>query len=160
MALLSREAVIARVTEIAENTGRPAGIEIVDVEFLGAGKGRVLRIFIDKPEGVTHGDCEFISRGVEAVLDGEDVIPGDTYDLEVSSPGVERKLRKPAEFQRFAGQKAKVVLTEPVDNQKHWRGTLRGMEDDNTILLEPAQGRLLRIPLASVKRANLEYEWK
>ena len=159
MALFSREAVIARVTEIAEHAGRPAGIEIVDVEFLGGGKARVLRIFIDKPEGVTHGDCEFMSRGVEAVLDAEDIIPGDSYELEVSSPGVERKLRKPAEFHRFSGQKAKIVLAEPVEDQKLWRGTLRGMEGENTILLEPSQGRVLRIPLASVKRANLEYEW-
>ncbi|HYO82587.1 MAG TPA: ribosome maturation factor RimP [Bryobacteraceae bacterium] len=159
MSLLSREAVIARVTEIAEDAGRPQGIEVVDVEFAGAGKARVLRIFIDKEGGVTHSDCEFMSRGVESVLDTEDLIPGDSYNLEVSSPGIERKLRKPADFQRFTGQRAKVVLTEAVENQKHWRGTLRGMEGDSTVLLEPAKDRLLRIPLANVRRANLEFEW-
>ena len=87
--------------------------------MLGGGGSRVLRIFIDKPEGVTHADCEFISQNVGTILDVEDVIPGARYTLEVSSPGVERKLTKPREFERFVGQKVKVVLRQPVEESAH-----------------------------------------
>lgn len=159
MAHISREALISRVTEITERVGSSRGIEVVEVEFAGSGRGRILRIFIDKPEGVTHADCEFISEHVGTILDVEDVVPGAGYNLEVSSPGVERKLVKPADYQRFAGQKARVVLTEPVENQKHWEGTLRGLEEGNTVALEPAAGRLIRIPLGSIRKANLKFEW-
>ena len=158
MADKNREAVVSRVTEIAERVGRPEGIEVVEVEFLGGGKARLLRIYIDKPSGVTHGDCELVSQNVGAALDAEDVIPGDSYQLEVSSPGVERKLSKPADFERFAGHKAKIVLTEPVEEQRHWEGMLRGVEG-NLIALEPSEGKLIHIPLESVRRANLKFEW-
>src|SRR3954451_11208871 len=117
---------VNRITEIAEDVGRRAGIEIVELELLGAGKARVLRIYIDKPEGVTHADCELISNQVGAMLDAEDIVPGESYTLEVSSPGLERKLSKPADFQRFAGQRAKLSLSQPVENQRYWEGMLRG----------------------------------
>jgi ribosome maturation factor RimP len=159
MAQTSREALIARVTEITERVGRPEGIEVVDVEFSGAGRGRHLRIFIDKPTGVSHSDCEFISKGVGDILDVEDVIPGEGYQLEVSSPGVERKLRKPGDFARFTGQKASISLTEPVENQKHWEGTLRGLEEGDVVALEPAEGKLVHIPFQYVRKANLKFEW-
>jgi ribosome maturation factor RimP len=154
----SREALISRITEIAEGVARPAGLEIVEVELAGGGKARHLRIYIDKPEGVTHGDCEFISTRVGAVLDAEDVIPGEGYQLEVSSPGVERKLTKPSDYDRFVGRKAKLVLSEPVEDQKHWEGTLRGIED-NTVRIEAAAGRLVSVPLACIRKANLKFEW-
>src|SRR5215203_2453902 len=109
MAQISREDVVSRVAQIAERVGLPQGIEVVDVELAGAGKHRLLRITIDKPTGVTHGDCEYITHQVGAVLDAEDIVPGENYQFEVSSPGVERKLTKPADYQRFAGQKAKVT---------------------------------------------------
>jgi ribosome maturation factor RimP len=154
----SRDAIVERVTGIAERVGRSEGIEIVEVEFLGSGKTRVLRIYIDKPEGVSHADCELISHQVGTILDVEDVIPGAGYHLEVSSPGVERKLRKPADYQRFTGHKAKIVLSEPVEEQRHWEGTLRGL-DGNHVALEPSEGKLVRIPLDSIRRANLKYDW-
>lgn len=158
MAQTSREALIGRVMEIAGRVGQAQGIEVVEVEFLGSGKSRVLRIIIDKPAGVTHGDCEYISQHVGTILDVEDVVPGASYHLEVSSPGVERKLVRPGDYERFAGQKAKIVLTEPVESQKHWEGTLRGLSG-NLILLEPSEGRLVQIPLEYVRRANLKFEW-
>ena len=117
MAQLNREAVIAQVTTIAERVARSEGIDIVEVEFLGGGGSRMLRIYIDRPEGVTHADCELISHQVGTILDVEDVIPGARYTLEVSSPGVERKLTKPADFQRFAGQKAKIVLADAIETK-------------------------------------------
>src|SRR5919199_4860695 len=133
-------ALAARVTEIAERVGASEGIEIVEVELLGGGKNRVLRIFIDKPAGVTHGDCEMISQNVGTILDVEDVIPGDSYTLEVSSPGVERKLSKPRDFERFVGQKIKVALREPVENQRRWDGVLKSFEG-GVVTLEAEPGR-------------------
>ena len=158
MAQLNREAVIAQVTEIAERVGRSEGIDVVEVEFLGGGGSRMLRIYIDKPEGVSHGDCEFMSHQVGTILDVEDVIPGARYTLEVSSPGVERKLTKPADFQRFTGQKAKIVLADEIENQKHWVGTIRSL-DGNVVTLEPSEGKFVQIPLDRVRKANLKFDW-
>src|SRR5215472_2796364 len=137
MPVIGKEETVARITEIAQRVGEPEGLEIVDVELLGAGRGRVLRIFIDRPQGVTHADCEFISQQVGTILDVEDVIPGDSYTLEVSSPGLERKLVSPKDFERFVGKKAKVTLREPVDNQRHWEGRLAGFSQ-GIVALEPS----------------------
>ena len=151
-------ALAARVTEIAERVGTSEGIEIVEVELLGGGKNRVLRIFIDKPQGVTHGDCEFMSQNVGTILDVEDVIPGDSYTLEVSSPGVERKLTKARDFERFTGQKVKVTLREPVEDQRRWDGVLKGF-DGGVVTLEVAPGRTVQFRLEQVSKANLKFEW-
>src|SRR5215472_2084295 len=110
--MADRAAVVDKIREIAERVAAREGMEIVDVQFLGGGKSRLLRIYIDKPQGVSHADCELISQNVGTILDVEDVIPGDTYTLEVSSPGVERKLAKPRDFERFVGKKIKVHLRE------------------------------------------------
>jgi ribosome maturation factor RimP len=154
----NREAVTGKVQEIAERVGSSAGIEVVDVQLLGGGGSRLLRLFIDKPEGVTHGDCEFISQQVGTILDVEDVIPGGKYTLEVSSPGVERKLTRPRDFERFIGQKVKVALREPVDNQRHWVGALKSFAE-GIITLEPSPGRSVQFPLDQVEKANLKFEW-
>ena len=158
MAEASRGALVSRITEIAERVCGSEGLEVVEVQFLGGGGSRMLRIYIDKPEGVTHADCELVSQQVGTILDVEDVIPGARYTLEVSSPGVERKLTKPADFQRFTGQKAKIVLADPVENQKYWEGTIRSLEG-NVVTLEPSEGRLVQIPLETVRKANLKFEW-
>jgi len=158
MAERNREAVIEKVLEIAERVGASEGLEVVDVQLLGGGGSRVLRIFIDKPAGVTHADCEFISQQVGTILDVEDVIPGAGYTLEVSSPGVERKLSKPREFERFVGQKVKVVLRQPVENQRHLTGTLKSFAG-GVITLEPAPGKSVQFPLEQVEKANLKFEW-
>ncbi len=150
--------IIDKVTEIVERAGRKSGIEAVDIELKGVGNSRVLRIFIDKPEGVTHADCQHISDYVGTVLDVEEVIPDGRYTLEVSSPGVERKLSRPRDFERFTGQNAKIVLTEPVEDRKVWEGKLAGFSD-GTITLEPAQGEPVKIPLGQVARANLKFDW-
>src|SRR5579864_6028096 len=121
----NREGIVERITSITQRVAETEGIEVVEVQMLGGGRARLLRIFIDKPEGVSHADCEFISHQVGTILDIEDVIPGAHYTLEVSSPGVERKLTKPREFERFVGQRVKVVLRQPVENQRHWVGALK-----------------------------------
>jgi ribosome maturation factor RimP len=167
MSVVAREEIVAKITEIAERVAEPEGIEIVEVQLLGAGRGRLLRIYIDRaaseasadrPQGVTHADCEFISQQVGTILDIEDVIPGDSYTLEVSSPGLERKLSKAKDFERFVGQKAKVVLREPVENQRSWVGKLAGISQ-GIVELEPSSGRLIRFPLAQVEKANLKFDW-
>ena len=166
MPVVAKEEVVAKITEIAERVGMPEGIEIVEVQLLGAGRGRLLRIYIDRAnsgDGVSHADCEFISRQVGTILDIEDVIPGDSYTLEVSSPGLERKLSKARDFERFVGQKAKVVLREPVENQRSWEGKLAGIAEGVIAMeiaaLEPAAGRVIRFPLDQVQKANLKFDW-
>jgi ribosome maturation factor RimP len=154
----NREAVTEKVRDITERVAADAGLEVVDVQLLGGGQARLLRIYIDKPEGVSHADCEYITQHVGTILDVEDVIPGSRYTLEVSSPGVERKLTKPREFERFIGQKVKVVLREPVENQRHWVGALTNFAE-GIITLEPSPGRSVQFPLEQVERANLKFEW-
>ena len=157
--MAARDDITAKIQEIAERVAASEGIEIVEVQLLGGGSNRMLRLYIDKPEGVTHADCEFISHNVGTILDVEDVIPGTGgYRLEVSSPGVERKLSKPHEFVRFVGQKVKVSLREPVENQRHWVGALTGFAE-GIITLEPTPGKSVQIPLEQVEKANLKFEW-
>jgi len=154
----NHEAITAQVAEIADRVGRPQRIEAVEVELLGGGNSRVLRIYIDKPTGVTHADCEFISQNVGTILDVEDVIPDGSYTLEVSSPGVERKLTKPADYERFKGRKIKLALREPIEKQKRWEGTLAEFTG-GTVILETAPGKSLQIALENVVKANLKFEW-
>ena len=158
MSVIGKEETVAKIAEIAERVAASEGLEVVDVQLLGAGRGRVLRIFIDRPEGVTHADCEFVSQQVGTILDVEDVIPGDSYTLEVSSPGLERKLQKAQDFERFLGQKAKVVLREPIENQRSWVGKLAGFSD-GIVTLEPSAGKTVSFALAQVEKANLKFEW-
>ncbi len=156
--MAERSAVVDKVQAIAERVASSEGIEIVDVQLLGGGAHRMLRLFIDKPAGVSHADCELISQQVGTILDVEDVIPGGRYTLEVSSPGVERKLSRPRDFERFVGQKIKVVLREPVEERRHWAGTLIGFAD-GVITLEPAPDKTLQFPLDLLEKANLKFEW-
>ena len=156
--MADRATIVEKVREITERVGGDRALEVVDVQMLGGGGSRLLRIFIDKPEGVTHADCEFISQQVGTILDVEDVIPGASYTLEVSSPGVERKLSKPREFERFVGQKVKVVLRQPVENQRHLTGTLKSFAA-GVITLEPGPGKSVQFPLEQVEKANLKFEW-
>jgi ribosome maturation factor RimP len=153
-----KEDVLARVREIAQRVGDSEGIEIVDVEVAGGGRNRVLRIFIDKPAGVTHADCESISQQVGTILDVEDAMPGGSYTLEVSSPGVERKLSRPQDFLRFQGRKVKVVLREPLDDRRNWEGVLAGFSE-GVIRLEPSPGKEISFDMRQVQRANLKFEW-
>ena len=154
--MADRATIVEKVREITERVGADKALEVVDVQMLGGGGTRVLRIFIDKPEGVTHADCEFMSHQVGTILDVEDVVPGH-YTLEVSSPGVERKLLKPGDFERFQGKKARITLHEPVENQRNWEGTLAGYQD-GLITLETA-GKIVHFRLDQVAKANLKFEW-
>src|ERR1041384_4875527 len=120
------EPVAAKIEEIAQRVAESEGLEVVQVEVKGGGAERLVRITIDKPEGVTHADCELVSHQVGTILDVEDVVPGGRYTLEVSSPGAERKLLKPQDYQRFQGKKAWVTLRAPVEGRNTWEGRLAG----------------------------------
>ena len=151
-------AITSKIEEIARRVAESEGMELVEVEVKGGGGHRFVRISIDKPDGITHGDCEIVSQQVGTILDVEDVVPGGRYTLEVSSPGVERKLFKPEDYQRFQGKKAKVTLRDPVDGRRNWDGTLAGFENGE-VALEIQPGKTIRFPLDHVQKANLKFEW-
>lgn len=158
MGTTTRQSLAEKITAIAERAAQREGIEVWEVEVLGSGRARVVRIFIDKPGGVTHGDCELISQQVGTVLDVEDIVPGERYHLEVSSPGIERKLRKAEDFARFAGQRARVALREPRDGQKRFDALIQGVEGED-ILLELKPGATERLRMSDIDKANLKHEW-
>ncbi len=133
-------------------------MEVVDVEFRGKGPRSLLRIFIDKPSGVTHRDCEVVSTQVGAILDVEDLISG-SYTLEVSSPGVERRLHRPADYTRFAGKKVKLMLKEPVEGQRSYTGILDGL-DGGTVTFTSDRGKQVEVAYDNIERAHLVFEWK
>jgi ribosome maturation factor RimP len=133
------------------------GYELVEAELKGAGKNSVLRIFIDKPAGISHHDCELVSQQVGTVLDVEDLIPF-AYTLEVSSPGLDRKLVKESDYTRFNGKLARIQTRIPLNHQKVFRGHLQGVHDGKVQLQLP-QGNVLEIPLDVVHEARLEFDW-
>ena len=142
------------VQEVVEGQG----LEFVDIEFKGSGDNSILRIFIDKPTGVSHQDCALISDQVGTVLDVEDLILS-AYTLEVSSPGLDRKLVKDSDYTRFDGKLAKIQTRIPLHHQKVFKGRLRGLQNGN-IRLELPKGDLLEIPLDVVREARLEFDWE
>jgi ribosome maturation factor RimP len=152
------DTIASKIEEIARRVAEPEGLEVVEVEVKGGGAHRFVRISIDKPAGVTHGDCELVSLQVGTILDVEDVVPGGRYTLEVSSPGVERKLLQPQDYQRFQGKKAKITLRDPLEGRRNWDGTLAGFENGE-IALETQPGKTIRFPFDQVQKANLKFEW-
>jgi ribosome maturation factor RimP len=127
------------------------------MEFKGAGKNSLLRLFIDKPAGISHRDCELVSEQVGTVLDVEDLIPF-SYTLEVSSPGLDRKLVKESDYTRFEGKLARIQTRIPLNQQKVFRGRLQGLHDGK-VRLELRNGAPLDIPLDVIDEARLEIDW-
>jgi ribosome maturation factor RimP len=158
---ITQESVAERARMLLEPVLVRDGYELVEVEWLREGGGWALRLFVDKAGGFGIDDCQAVSRLAETILDVEDFIE-PSYSLEVSSPGVDRPLRKPTDFQRFAGQRAKVKAFGPTESapglapRKQWSGTLRGFRDA-AVEIE-VDGKLHRIPAARVAKANLEYD--
>ena len=174
-----------RVRQIAERVAGSSGLEVVEVEVCGAGKHRMLRVFIDRlengrlendrpgalpaanrPAGVTHEVCSKFSREFGTIVDVEDAVPGGSYVLEVSSPGLDRKLTKAADFERFRGQRVKLTTREPVDNNRHFEGKLESFENGKLLLdlsaarkkkMRPKDGesRKVEIELGNIEKANL-----
>ncbi len=128
------------------------GYELVDVEFVPAGSGGVVRLYIDAPAGITLDDCERVSHRVSAILDAEDPIPG-AYTLEVSSPGLDRILRTREHFERFRGNRVKVQLAEAVEGRRRYTGTLRGVAGD-AIEME-VDGASVTLDIARIQKARV-----
>ncbi len=195
----------AKLDEIRSTADRIAasfGLEVVDLEFGGAGKSRALRVYLEKDapgrakmaelaageaanaellealpkgvpvemlSGVTHEDCALFAQDFGTVLDVEDLVPGAEYTLEVSSPGLERKLSKPAEFERFTGSLVKLQTFTPINGNRQWRGRLKGFKDEVVTLdlaavkqkgkaKKAATEERIEIALANVEKANLVAE--
>jgi ribosome maturation factor RimP len=146
-----------RVRQLIEKVVEGQGYELVDAELKGGGKNSVLRIFIDQPAGISHGDCELVSEQVGTVLDVEDLIPF-SYTLEVSSPGLDRKLLKESDYTRFGGKLARIQTRIPLQQQKVFRGRLQGLHEGK-VRLELPKGNLLDIPLDVIEEARLEFDW-
>lgn len=168
---------LEHVREIAERVAAAHGLELVEAEFRGGGKARMLRLYIDRPGGVSHEDCANVSREVGTILDVEDAVPGGSYTLEVSSPGLDRKLVKSGDYERFAGSRIRVMTREPVEGSRHFEGRLEGLCEGRVRLEltgaaakpgkpgarqrkpraegENVPGRRLEIELANVEKANL-----
>ncbi|HEV2469273.1 MAG TPA: ribosome maturation factor RimP [Candidatus Sulfotelmatobacter sp.] len=164
---------VERVRQIADRVAASSGLEVVEVEFLGGGKARMLRVFLDKPAagndplaGVTHEDCANFSREFGTILDVEDLVPG-SYTLEVSSPGLDRKLVKAADFTRFTGSRMKLMTRQPVNHNRHFEGRLESFQDGRLTLdlsvashksrkkMGDAAGKKVEIEFANVEKANL-----
>ena len=151
-----------RVHAAAERVANSHGLDLFDLQFRRESQGWVLRVFLDRPGsdadgGVTVDDCQRVSYDLSAVLDVEDPIDR-AYTLEVSSPGLDRALRGPDDYARFAGRLAKIVTVEAIEGQNAHRGRLCGVEAD-AVLLEASKGRQRRIPFATISRGNLEVEF-
>lgn len=158
-----------RIRGIAERAARSHGLEIFDVQYRREAAGWVLRVMIDrkgaadtqaKPgdpvDSVSVDDCRLVSQDLSALLDVEDAVDR-AYTLEVSSPGLDRPLRGPADFERFHGRLAQVVTSEAVDGQKHFRGRLQGVEADRLVLVEGKREH--KVPLSLISRARLDVEF-
>ncbi len=154
---MDKNAVEERIKTIAADIAGRNGFELVHTEFAGAKKNLTLRIYVDKPGGITLDDCSLMSREVEAVLDVDDLIP-DPYLLEVSSPGLERQLYSIADFEKFAGRKAKVKTLEPVGGQSNFTGRIEGVDDGETIVFDDRTAGVVKIPYSAVAKANLKVD--
>jgi ribosome maturation factor RimP len=157
--------VVEQVRTLAARVAGTYGLEIFDVQFRREAAGMVLRVQLDRPgpsataeESVSVDDCANVSRDLSAVLDVEDIVPV-AYTLEVSSPGLDRPLRRPDDYRRFAGRRAKLVMRAPVDGQTYFKGRLGGIEQDTDVLIDGDDGRRHRVPLRIITRANLEVEF-
>jgi ribosome maturation factor RimP len=150
---------VERIREAAERVARSEGMEVVDVEWK-VGKQRFLRVYIDKPEGISHADCQVVSEQLSAILDVEDLVPGPRYILEISSPGLDRKLTRPADFERFVGRLARISTSEPVGEAKFFEGRLAGFADGVVKITVKQRGeeKLVDVPLALIRKANLVVE--
>ncbi|GFO59454.1 ribosome maturation factor RimP [Geomonas silvestris] len=154
--------VAERLTEVIEQIATPLGMELVDLEYKREGRDMVVRVFLDKEGGITLDDCAGVSRELSDILDVEDIISGH-YNLEVSSPGICRPLKKVADFQRYAGKLVKVRTYDMwADDQgnkrKTFLGTLTGIEG-GVIGVDLKEGQHAAIPLEKVAKANLEFEF-
>jgi ribosome maturation factor RimP len=155
---------LEKIRDAAERVARSAGMDVWNVEWQ-AGKSRLLRIYLDRPptaelpQGgkITHQDCEFVSQQLSVIIDVEDLVPGPSYVLEVSSPGLDRKLLKPEDYERFQGKKARLWLAQPVENQSVLDARLAGCKEGQVRL--EVKERTIELPFTVIRKANLLVEF-
>jgi ribosome maturation factor RimP len=150
---MERSAIIQRTWTDLEPFLRQLGYELVEAEIGKHGNGWLVRLFIDKPAGITVDDCAAVSHAVGPLLDDPGFIPG-SYLLEVSSPGFDRPIRKPADFQRFAGEKIKVATIAPIAGRKRFTGVLKGISD-GLVAVECGE-QVVEVHIENLHRANLD----
>jgi ribosome maturation factor RimP len=155
---------VDQLRALASRVAAGYGLELFDVQFRREAQGMVLRVSIDRPgpaaraeDSVSVEDCAKVSRDLSAILDVEDVVP-TAYTLEVSSPGLDRPLRRAEDYARFAGRRAKIVLRDKVDGQTFLRGRLAGMDGDS-VFVDGDDHKRHRVPLGVITRANLEVDF-
>ena len=152
-----------KIREAAERVAKSEGVEVFDVEWK-VGKQRFLRVYLDRPPGpsnpenlgISHRDCERVSEQLSVILDVEELVPGPGYVLEISSPGMDRKLVKESDYERFAGRLAKIWLNEPLEGKTYIEARLAGIADGSVRF--NIKDRELATPYANVKKANLVVE--
>ncbi|HEY6464919.1 MAG TPA: ribosome maturation factor RimP [Candidatus Acidoferrales bacterium] len=154
---------LEKIREAAERVARSEGVEVFDVEWK-VGRQRFLRVYLDRPPGpsnpenlgISHRDCERVSEQLSVILDVEELVPGPAYILEISSPGMDRKLVKESDYERFTGRLAKIWLNEPLEGKTYLEARLGGTADGNVRLT--IKDRELTTPYANIKKANLVVE--
>ncbi|MBK8162359.1 MAG: ribosome maturation factor RimP [Gammaproteobacteria bacterium] len=144
--------ITARLRQLLEPAVALHGCELVAVEYVPQGNNQTLRVYIDKQDGVTVHDCERVSHQISGVLDVEDPIAGH-YMLEVSSPGLDRPLSAPRDFERFRGSEIRLRLHAPLNGQRNFKGLLMGLRGEQVVL--EVDGREIELPLRDVDRARL-----
>jgi ribosome maturation factor RimP len=148
---------LEKIRSSAERVATSEGLKVVDVELKGGRSNPLLRVYIDKPAGVSHADCQLVSEQLSAILDVEDPFPG-RYVLEVSSPGLDRKLSKPSDYTYFVGRRARLVVREAVENQKVFEGCLAGFENGR-VRMDLGERGLQELDLENIRKAQLVVEF-
>ena len=149
-------AIVDKVRAIAEGIAQERGLELVNAEFASGPHQPVIRIFLDRPDGVTHQDCAAVSFQLGTMLDSEDFIPV-AYTLEVSSPGLERELFKLSEYERYTGSLAKIRANQPLAGQRNFRGRIAGVSGNRIVFQDRTKG-LVEIPFETIAKAQLEID--
>lgn len=153
----SHEKFLAEAKNIICEIAAQQGLELIDVEYQREPGGWVLRVMIDRqPGGITIGDCTGISREIGDVLEVKDIM-AFPYRLEVSSPGVNRPLKKPEDFQQHLGETVSISTAEPLDGRKHYKGRLAALHEDRVAVL--IDGQSFTVPLAVIKKAHIEFDF-
>ena len=152
------DATLTRVWQLADPLVEGEGMEIVDIEFRHEGSrgGRVLRLYLDKEGGPNVDDLGRVSRQLSELLDAEDTIDG-SYTLEVSSPGINRPLKKPAHFARFVGKRIRVRTRDLIDGRRSFLGILGQVVEDSVILMQ--EGKHYQIPFSMIEKSNYDHDW-
>jgi ribosome maturation factor RimP len=149
--------IVSKIERLIDTILTEKSFELVDLEYKSEGKGKIVRVFIDKQGGVNMDDCSAVSRELSILLDVHDIIPS-SYNLEISSPGLTRQLKKPADFGKNIGKKLKLKLINPIKKQYVLRNVNLVDFVDNTINIE-YEGNNYDIPLSSIVKANLELDF-